>query len=290
MKKREGEKIRNILNLNITVYQEVQSVFKAYSIQVDCRHLSLLADYMTCEGVYKGFNRNAIMSNPSPLQKITFETSVNFLVNSCSNAWPDQLQSPSARIVAGQVVSSGTGCFEIVQPLQVWKTVTIVQVKLTSFCACSLSQSNCHLLSWQHSSSSASCCELGYFVIRLPWLTGPVYITWLQVREKWWLISRFEWLSDHLDNMIDLLIMHINLQAKGSVQPIVAKLIWMMKWLCWSNSEQTSHIKWMTSHHWRLYEPHNSISMGHVASVLFLSVHLLSVWSTEASGLSTVGR
>ena len=100
--------------------QEVQSVFGAYKILVNYRHLSLLADYMTCEGTYKGFNRAAISSNPSPLQKITFETSMNFLVNSCTSAKPDHLRSPTARIVAGQVVSSGTGSFEIVQPLQVW--------------------------------------------------------------------------------------------------------------------------------------------------------------------------
>ena len=100
--------------------QEVQSVFGAYKILVNYRHLSLLADYMTCEGTYKGFNRAAISSNPSPLQKITFETSMNFLVNSCTSAKPDHLRSPTARIVAGQVVASGTGSFEIVQPLQVW--------------------------------------------------------------------------------------------------------------------------------------------------------------------------
>ncbi|XP_076439976.1 DNA-directed RNA polymerase I subunit RPA1-like [Babylonia areolata] len=104
---------------NKAVIKEVQKVFKAYNIQVSYRHLSLLADYMTCEGQYKGFNRNAITSNPSPLQKITFETSTNFLVNACLNAWPDRLQSPSAQIVAGRVVSSGTGSFDILQPLKV---------------------------------------------------------------------------------------------------------------------------------------------------------------------------
>ncbi|KAL8612111.1 hypothetical protein ACOMHN_013990 [Nucella lapillus] len=104
---------------NKAIIREVQQVFKAYNIQVNYRHLSLLADYMTCEGSYKGFNRNSIASNPSPMQKITFETATNFLVNSCLNSWSDQLQSPSAQIVAGRVVSSGTGCFDILQSLVV---------------------------------------------------------------------------------------------------------------------------------------------------------------------------
>ncbi|KAK7444863.1 hypothetical protein BaRGS_00040387 [Batillaria attramentaria] len=102
---------------NRAIIKEVKDVFAAYGIRVDYRHLSLLADYMTFQGSFMGFNRLAIATNPSPLQKITFETSMNFLVNACTNARPDQLRSPSARLVAGQVVSSGTGCFEVVPPL-----------------------------------------------------------------------------------------------------------------------------------------------------------------------------
>lgn len=48
-------------------------------IEVDPRHLSLVADYMCFEGVYKPLNRFAIQSNSSPLQQMTFETSYKFL-------------------------------------------------------------------------------------------------------------------------------------------------------------------------------------------------------------------
>lgn len=48
-------------------------------IEVDPRHLSLVADYMCFEGVYKPFNRFAMKSNSSPLQQMTFETSYKFL-------------------------------------------------------------------------------------------------------------------------------------------------------------------------------------------------------------------
>ena len=54
-------------------------MFAAYGIQIDHRHLSLIADYMTFEGQYKAFNRHGIESNASPLQKMTFETSMYFL-------------------------------------------------------------------------------------------------------------------------------------------------------------------------------------------------------------------
>ena len=48
-------------------------------ITVDPRHLSLVADYMCFEGVYKPLNRFGIRSNSSPLQQMTFETSFQFL-------------------------------------------------------------------------------------------------------------------------------------------------------------------------------------------------------------------
>lgn len=46
---------------------------------VDPRHLSLVADYMCFEGIYKPLNRIGIQSNSSPLQQMTFETSYKFL-------------------------------------------------------------------------------------------------------------------------------------------------------------------------------------------------------------------
>lgn len=54
-------------------------LFPCAGIEVDPRHLSLVADYMCFEGVYKPLNRHAIQSNSSPLQQMTFETSYKFL-------------------------------------------------------------------------------------------------------------------------------------------------------------------------------------------------------------------
>lgn len=64
---------------NRTLIREIVRVFGAYGIEVDHRHLSLLADYMTYEGVYKPCNRIGLKTNASPLQKITFETSTSYL-------------------------------------------------------------------------------------------------------------------------------------------------------------------------------------------------------------------
>ncbi len=53
---------------------EIGGVFGVYGINVNNRHLGLLADYMTFEGGYRPLNRLGINSNSSPFQKISFET------------------------------------------------------------------------------------------------------------------------------------------------------------------------------------------------------------------------
>ncbi|CAN9514672.1 unnamed protein product [Ophioblennius macclurei] len=100
------------------IEKEIKDVFAVYGIEVDPRHLSLVADYMCFEGVYKPLNRHAMRSNSSPLQQMTFETSYKFLKDATMLGSRDQLTSPSACLVVGKVVRGGTGLFELKQPLQ----------------------------------------------------------------------------------------------------------------------------------------------------------------------------
>ncbi|XP_062281970.1 DNA-directed RNA polymerase I subunit RPA1 [Scomber scombrus] len=100
------------------IEKEIKDVFAVYGIEVDPRHLSLVADYMCFEGVYKPLNRHAIRSNSSPLQQMTFETSYKFLKQATMLGSHDELVSPSACLVVGKVVKGGTGLFELKQPLQ----------------------------------------------------------------------------------------------------------------------------------------------------------------------------
>ncbi|XP_022089266.1 DNA-directed RNA polymerase I subunit RPA1-like [Acanthaster planci] len=99
------------------IIKEIQDVFKVYGIYVDPRHLSLVADYMTLEGTYKPFNRIGLEANSSPLQKMSFESTMHFLKQATTQGVCDNLQSPSARLVVGRVVTGGTGCFDLIQPL-----------------------------------------------------------------------------------------------------------------------------------------------------------------------------
>lgn len=95
------------------IINEIKMVFGAYGIHVDYRHLSLIADYMTFEGSFKPFNRIGIRSNPSPLQKMSFETCLQFFKDACLYGQHESMESPSARIVTGRMVQTGTGIFDV---------------------------------------------------------------------------------------------------------------------------------------------------------------------------------
>lgn len=59
----------------------MQDVFSVYGIVVDPRHLLLIADYMTSSGEFLPLNRKGMESSTSPLQQMSFESSLAFLKN-----------------------------------------------------------------------------------------------------------------------------------------------------------------------------------------------------------------
>ncbi|CAD6193798.1 unnamed protein product [Caenorhabditis auriculariae] len=113
----------NDLNLVLTHYgveacsraivTEMNNVFAVYGIEVSRRHLSLTADYMTFTGEIAPFNRGAMAACASPLQKMTFETTIAFMREALLQGEEDSLNSPSARLVVGSLSRGGTGCFDL---------------------------------------------------------------------------------------------------------------------------------------------------------------------------------
>ncbi|WRT67829.1 uncharacterized protein IL334_004803 [Kwoniella shivajii] len=101
------------------IIDEISSVFGAYGIAVDYRHLTIIADYMTHAGGYRPFNRTGIAAKSSPLLKASFETTVAFLSEATLHGDFDDLTSPAAKIVLGKPSSSGTGAFDIRAPTRI---------------------------------------------------------------------------------------------------------------------------------------------------------------------------
>ena len=94
-----------------TLVAEVKGVFAVYGIGVDARHLSLIGDFMMQQGDYRPCSRAGMETSTSPLLKMSFETAAAFLVDATLKGAVDELDSPSAKIVLGQVVEMGTGSF-----------------------------------------------------------------------------------------------------------------------------------------------------------------------------------
>ncbi|KAG9317500.1 hypothetical protein JVU11DRAFT_1704 [Chiua virens] len=99
------------------ILREVGGVFSAYKIDVDKRHLELIADYMTFDGGYKPFNRKGLSANPSPLLKASYETTAAFLSDATLYGDFDDLSTPSGSIVMGRPNLTGTGVFDVVMPV-----------------------------------------------------------------------------------------------------------------------------------------------------------------------------
>lgn len=96
-----------------TIVSEIKSVFDVYGISINIRHLYLVADFMTKDGVFKAFSRNAFSMDDSFVQKMSFESCLSNLKNSSIFRQSDNLQGPSACIMVGSNIKSGTGAFDL---------------------------------------------------------------------------------------------------------------------------------------------------------------------------------
>ncbi|XP_076665457.1 RNA polymerase I subunit RpI1 [Andrena cerasifolii] len=103
---------------NRVIVREVRDVFKMYGITVDVRHLSLIADYMTFDGTFQPLSRKGMEDSASPLQQMSFESSLNFLRNATLQGKRDNLVSPSSRLMLGQPCKSGTGACSLLVRIQ----------------------------------------------------------------------------------------------------------------------------------------------------------------------------
>lgn len=101
--------------MRANIMKEVQMVFGVYGIQVDKRHLSLISDFMTFNGDYRAFNRIGMEESSSPFLKMSYETTMKYLVAACQANETDDMSSPSSAIVLGQVPRLGTGMFDLIQ-------------------------------------------------------------------------------------------------------------------------------------------------------------------------------
>ncbi len=93
-----------------TIIREIKKVIESQGLDIDGRHLKLVADAMTQAGEVKGVTRMGIVSEKSSiLARASFETPIKQFVNASIKSSKDELASVIENIILNQPVPVGTG-------------------------------------------------------------------------------------------------------------------------------------------------------------------------------------
>ncbi len=92
------------------IIYEIERTLKSQALDIDKRHLKLIADAMTNTGLVKGVTRMGIIAQKaSILARATFETPVKQFVNATVKGGRDRLTSVVENIILNQPIPVGTG-------------------------------------------------------------------------------------------------------------------------------------------------------------------------------------
>ena len=93
-----------------TIIKEIKKVLDSQGLDINNRHLILIADAMTSDGSVKGITRMGIISQKSSiLARASFETPIKQFVNATLKENKDELNSVIENIILNQPVPVGTG-------------------------------------------------------------------------------------------------------------------------------------------------------------------------------------
>ena len=92
------------------IINEVLKVIDEQGLNVDARHIMLVADTMSGSGTVLGINRYGIVKEkPSVLARASFETPIKHIINASMSGEVDYLRSVIENVMINQIVPTGTG-------------------------------------------------------------------------------------------------------------------------------------------------------------------------------------
>ncbi|EUD67602.1 DNA-directed RNA polymerase III subunit RPC1 [Plasmodium inui San Antonio 1] len=98
----------------VTIINEIKKCIEAYSIDIDIRHIMLLADIMAFTGDILGINRFGIQkARQSTLMLASFEETNEHLFVSSFFKNRDEINNISESIIVGKNIPIGTGAFQL---------------------------------------------------------------------------------------------------------------------------------------------------------------------------------
>ncbi len=96
------------------IMQEIMSTLAEAGLEVDVRHVELLADSMTYSGIVKQIGRHGVVGEKaSPLARAAFEMTVRHLLNAAIAGEEDQIKGVSESVIVGQPIPMGTGMVDL---------------------------------------------------------------------------------------------------------------------------------------------------------------------------------
>lgn len=97
------------------IMDEVFKVIETQGLNVDIRHIMLVADTMTVSGEVKGITRYGVVSEKaSVLARASFETPIKHVINAALKGEVDYLNSVVENVMLNQIVPVGTGLPQLV--------------------------------------------------------------------------------------------------------------------------------------------------------------------------------
>ncbi len=98
-----------------TVINEVYKVIENQGLNVDIRHLMLVADTMSVSGKIKGITRYGVVRDKtSVLARASFETPIRHIINASLSGEVDRLHSVVENVMLNQPIPVGTGLPQLV--------------------------------------------------------------------------------------------------------------------------------------------------------------------------------
>ncbi|MHA1595310.1 MAG: DNA-directed RNA polymerase subunit A' [Candidatus Baldrarchaeia archaeon] len=96
------------------IIEEAMGVLREQGLDVDVRHIMLVADIMTATGEIRQIGRHGISGEkPSVLARAAFEVTVKQLLDASARGEVDKLQGVIENIIIGQEIPLGTGMLEL---------------------------------------------------------------------------------------------------------------------------------------------------------------------------------
>ena len=96
------------------IIRESMKVLEEQGLDVDIRHVMLVADLMTCTGRVRQIGRHGVSGEKeSVLARAAFEVTVKHLLEASARGEEDHLQGVTENVIVGQPIPLGTGLVEL---------------------------------------------------------------------------------------------------------------------------------------------------------------------------------